>query len=99
MQVIVLSEFGRSGWGEGGEEFAWWCTEAPEAQRMVNITAGGSGALRHEAAARLNARVVCVGVGRHAPDDKAAHRGSKADTDGCGRVPVRKHHEREVAQE
>jgi hypothetical protein len=27
----VLSEFGRDGWGEGGEEFAWWCTEAPEA--------------------------------------------------------------------
>ena len=27
----VLSEFGREGWGEGGEEFGWWCTEAPEA--------------------------------------------------------------------
>ncbi|MDZ4828520.1 MAG: hypothetical protein SGJ13_18930 [Actinomycetota bacterium] len=27
----VLSEFGRDGWGEGGDEFAWWCTEAPEA--------------------------------------------------------------------
>jgi hypothetical protein len=27
----VLSEFGRDGWGEGGEEFAWWCTEAREA--------------------------------------------------------------------
>jgi hypothetical protein len=27
----VLSEFGRSGWGPGGDEFAWWCTEAPEA--------------------------------------------------------------------
>ena len=27
----VLSEFGRDGWGEGGEEFAWWCTEAKEA--------------------------------------------------------------------
>jgi hypothetical protein len=27
----VLSEFAREGWGEGGEEFAWWCTEAPEA--------------------------------------------------------------------
>ena len=22
---------GATGWGEGGEEFAWWCTEAPEA--------------------------------------------------------------------
>ena len=29
--VSPLSEFGRDGWGEGGEEFAWWCTEAPEA--------------------------------------------------------------------
>ena len=25
----MLTEFGRDGWGEGGEEFAWWCTEAP----------------------------------------------------------------------
>jgi hypothetical protein len=29
--TFVLSEFGRDGWGEGGREFAWWCTEAPEA--------------------------------------------------------------------
>jgi hypothetical protein len=29
--VSTLTEFGRDGWGEGGEEFAWWCTEAPEA--------------------------------------------------------------------
>jgi len=29
--TTVLTEFGRDGWGEGGEEFAWWCTEAPEA--------------------------------------------------------------------
>jgi hypothetical protein len=27
----VLTEFARDGWGEGGEEFAWWCTEAKEA--------------------------------------------------------------------
>jgi len=27
----TLSEFGRSGWGAGGADFAWWCTEAPEA--------------------------------------------------------------------
>ncbi|MCZ7525919.1 MAG: hypothetical protein M5U14_05735 [Acidimicrobiia bacterium] len=27
----VLSEFDRRGWGEGGDDFAWWCTEAPEA--------------------------------------------------------------------
>ena len=29
--VSTLSEFGRDGWGDGGAEFAWWCTEAPEA--------------------------------------------------------------------
>ena len=29
--TCVLSEFSREGWGEGGSEFAWWCTEAPEA--------------------------------------------------------------------
>jgi hypothetical protein len=29
--TTTLSEFSRSGWGPGGEEFAWWCTEAPEA--------------------------------------------------------------------
>jgi hypothetical protein len=29
--TVVLSEFGRSGWGPGGQQFAWWCTEAPEA--------------------------------------------------------------------
>jgi hypothetical protein len=29
--ISRLTEFARDGWGEGGEEFAWWCTEAPEA--------------------------------------------------------------------
>jgi hypothetical protein len=29
--ISKLTEFGREGWGEGGEEFAWWCTESPEA--------------------------------------------------------------------
>ena len=29
--ISRLTEFGREGWGEGGEDFAWWCTEAPEA--------------------------------------------------------------------
>lgn len=27
----TVTEWGREHWGEGGEEFAWWCTEAPEA--------------------------------------------------------------------
>jgi len=29
--TVTLSEFSRAGWGAGGQEFAWWCTEAPEA--------------------------------------------------------------------
>lgn len=29
--ISVLTEFSRSSWGEGGADFAWWCTEAPEA--------------------------------------------------------------------
>jgi len=27
----TIGEWGRSGWGEGGAEFHWWCTEAREA--------------------------------------------------------------------
>ncbi len=27
----TVTEWSRDHWGEGGEEFAWWCTEAPEA--------------------------------------------------------------------
>ena len=29
--ISTLTEFARDGWGEGGDDFAWWCTEAPEA--------------------------------------------------------------------
>jgi hypothetical protein len=29
--ISQLTEFARVGWGEGGEEFAWWCTEDPAA--------------------------------------------------------------------
>ena len=25
--ISTLTEFGRSGWGEGGDDFWWWCTE------------------------------------------------------------------------
>ena len=31
--VTRLTEFARDGWGEGGDDFAWWCTEAPESVR------------------------------------------------------------------
>ena len=27
----TVGEWDRSGWGAGGAEFHWWCTEAPEA--------------------------------------------------------------------
>ncbi len=27
----VITEFARVGWGDGGDQFGWWCTEAPEA--------------------------------------------------------------------
>ena len=29
--MFVLREWERRDWGEGGQEFHWWCTEAPEA--------------------------------------------------------------------
>jgi len=29
--VSIIGEWDRRGWGPGGAEFAWWCTEAPEA--------------------------------------------------------------------
>ncbi|MFZ4584466.1 MAG: hypothetical protein ACOYNI_04485 [Acidimicrobiia bacterium] len=29
--VWYLTEYDRAAWDEGGAEFAWWCTEAPEA--------------------------------------------------------------------
>jgi hypothetical protein len=29
--ISRLTEFGREGWGEGGEDFGWWCTEEPDA--------------------------------------------------------------------
>ncbi len=27
----TVTQWDRKHWGEGGEEFHWWCTEAPEA--------------------------------------------------------------------
>ena len=41
--TTVLSEFARSGWGPGGEEFAWWCTEAPEAFAADAASSSGNG--------------------------------------------------------
>jgi hypothetical protein len=33
--ISTLTEFGRDGWDEGGQDFAWWCTEAPEVYSAV----------------------------------------------------------------
>jgi hypothetical protein len=29
--ITRISQWNRSDWGEGGEEFHWWCTESPDA--------------------------------------------------------------------
>ena len=29
--TTTLREWKRRDWGEGGSEFAWWCTDAPDA--------------------------------------------------------------------
>jgi hypothetical protein len=46
----TIGEWGRSGWGEGGAEFHWWCTEAREAY-------AGSQPLYRSMAAELSAMV------------------------------------------
>ena len=46
----TIGEWGRSGWGAGGAEFHWWCTEAPEAYT-------GSEPLYRSMAAELSAMV------------------------------------------
>jgi hypothetical protein len=65
-QSNVLGEFGRSGWGPGGDEFAWWCTEAPEAftgtvpvyrSMEVELRAMMGDALYEAIAAYLDARM------------------------------------------
>ena len=55
--ISTLTEFGRDGWGEGGDDFAWWCTEAPEA-----FTGDGAGLplARRRSCARCSARS-CTG--------------------------------------
>ena len=45
----VVGEWDRVHWGHGGEEFAWWCTEAPEAFRggTPGVAADARRAVRH----------------------------------------------------
>ena len=56
-----LTEFGREGWGEGGEDFAWWCTEAPEA-----FTATRAGVRSRWRRAAQDARQEALPAGRRA---------------------------------
>jgi hypothetical protein len=57
--VSTLTEFARDGWGEGGDDFAWWCTEAPEAftgRDPVYVSLGEE--LRKMLGKRLYGRVI-----------------------------------------
>jgi hypothetical protein len=48
--VTTLTEYDRPGWGEGGADLHWWCTESPEAHTRP-------AALYREAAAELTALI------------------------------------------
>ena len=39
----TVREWKRRDWGDGGEEFAWWCTESPDAF----VDAGSEGTVLH----------------------------------------------------
>ncbi|HEV2428131.1 MAG TPA: hypothetical protein VGS61_07930, partial [Acidimicrobiales bacterium] len=53
--VTRIAQWERRDWGAGGEEFHWWCTEAPEAftgkQRVVD-------SMREELVAMVGADIV-----------------------------------------
>lgn len=72
--TVVLSEFGRDGWGAGGADFAWWCTEAPEAftaavpvyrSLEAELRAMVGDALYERIAAYLDGRLRGAGVAPH----------------------------------
>jgi hypothetical protein len=48
--ISTITQWDRRHWGEGGKEFHWWCTEAPEAF-------GGAAAVYQSMAAELAAMV------------------------------------------
>ena len=57
--ISTLTEFARDGWGEGGDDFAWWCTEAPEAfTAQEPVYRSLSTELRTMLGAKLHRRVV-----------------------------------------
>jgi len=67
--ISTLTEFARAGWGEGGDDFAWWCTEAPEAftgsqpvymSMKVELEKMLGRALARDVAAYLDARRVAT---------------------------------------
>ncbi len=62
----TVTEWTRAHWGEGGEEFAWWCTEAPEAfvghqpvykELAPELTAIAGAIVYSELAGYLDARI------------------------------------------
>ena len=48
--ISTVGQWDRGHWGAGGDEFAWWCTEAPEAFR-------GASAVWHHMQPELRALV------------------------------------------
>jgi hypothetical protein len=93
--ISRLTEFGREGWGEGGDDFAWWCTEAPEAfvgaqpvfrslEPELRIMLGGAlyGRVAAYLAGRADARPAPV---VHAAEVKLLARRTKARANGAAR--------------
>ena len=95
--ISRLTEFGRDGWGEGGEDFGWWCTERPRPSRAPSrCTESMSVELRKMLGKSLHKQVVAYleqrrrGGGRVAAGD-APGRGPREagpqEVTGPGRAP------------
>ena len=70
--ISTLTEFGRAGWGEGGDDFAWWCTEDPGAfVGKVPVYVSMADELRRMLGKRLY-RQVAAYLDARAADRKAA---------------------------
>jgi hypothetical protein len=81
--TTVIGEWKRQHWGRGGSDFAWWCTEAPEAfsgRKPVYAT------LRDELVAMTGADVYGLIAGYLDARRPAARRGTAAG------IPVRVRH-------
>jgi hypothetical protein len=56
--ISRLTEFGRDGWGEAGEDFGWWCTEQAAAFTGAAVYRSMSVELRKMLGKRLHKQVV-----------------------------------------